>query len=73
MTMLVHERPAGPRPWQPNWRIWRWVAVAAIVGYAASRATGGVGVLLIMVTFYAACKAVAEAIPYGNGLREHRQ
>jgi hypothetical protein len=73
MTMLIHEREPGPQPWQPNWRVWRWVAAAVIVGFAATHATGGVGVLLILLAFYAACKAVSEAIPYGGGLREHRQ
>ena len=73
MTMLIHEEEPGPRPWQPNWRIWRWAAVALIVGYAATNATGAVATLLILVAFAAACKAVAEAVPYGGGLREHRQ
>jgi hypothetical protein len=73
MTMLIHEEAPRPWPWQPNWRIWRWVAVALVVGYAATHATGGVATLLILVAFYAACKAVSEALPYGGGLREHRQ
>ena len=71
--MLIHEEPPRPREWQPNWRIWRWVALAVVVGWAATQASGGVGVLLILVAFYAACKALAEAIPYWDGLREHRQ
>jgi hypothetical protein len=73
MTMLIHEEAPGPRPWRPNWRVWRWVTIAVVVGYAATHAGGGVGTLLILVAFYAACKAVSEAIPYGGGLREHRQ
>jgi hypothetical protein len=73
MTMLIHEREDGPRPWQPDWRVWRWVVVAVVVGYAATRATGGIGVLLILVAFAAACKALDEALPYRGGLREHRQ
>jgi hypothetical protein len=73
MTMLIHERPEEPRPWQPNWRVWRWVALTVVVGWAATQAAGGVGVLLILVAFYAACKALAEALPYGGGLHEHRQ
>jgi hypothetical protein len=73
MTMLIHEREDGLRPWQPDWRVWRWVAVAVLVGYAATRTTGGIGVLLILVAFCAACKALDQALPYGGGLREHRQ
>jgi hypothetical protein len=73
MTMLIHEEERRPRPWEPNWRIWRWLIVAVVVGYAATSAGGGIGVLLIFGAFFAACKALAEAIPYGDGLREHRQ
>jgi hypothetical protein len=73
MTMLIHEEEPRPRPWQPNWRVWRWLLVAAVVGYGATAATGGIGVLLALIAFYAACQALAEAIPYGGGLSEHRQ
>ena len=73
MTMLIHERQDGLRPWQPNWRVWRWVVVAVVVGYAATRATGWIGVLLILVAFAAVRKALDEALPYRGGLREHRQ
>jgi predicted lysophospholipase L1 biosynthesis ABC-type transport system permease subunit len=73
MTMLIHEGDERPREWQPDWRIWRWVVLAVVVGYAATQASGWIGVLLILVAFAAACKALDEALPYGGGLREHRQ
>ena len=73
MLMLIHEEQSGPRAWQPNWRVWRWVVAAVVVGFAATAATGAIGVLLTFTAFFAACKAVAEAIPYGGGLSEHRQ
>jgi hypothetical protein len=73
MTMLIHEEEPRPQPWQPNWRVWGWVAVALLVGFAALSAKGGIGVLLVFLAFFAACKAAAEAVPYGGGLREHRQ
>jgi hypothetical protein len=73
MTMLIHEGEHRPRPWEPNWRALRWVAVAGVVGYGATAATGAIGVLLVFLAFYAACKAFAEAFPYEGGLREHRQ
>ena len=78
--MLVHSRepdpPEGPgerRPWEPNWLVWRWVAAAAVIGYAASRTEGAVQTLLVFVVFALCCRAIAEAIPYREGLREWRQ
>jgi hypothetical protein len=66
--------PAPDRPpWQPNWHVWRWIAAAAVVGYAATRAGGGVESLLALIVFGLCCQAVHEALPYGDGLREWRQ
>jgi len=76
--MLIHDRdprPSGENlsPWEPNWRIWCWVLAAAIVGFAAANASGGLSILLVITTFGLCCRAVDEAIPYGDGLREWRQ
>jgi hypothetical protein len=67
------ERDEGPRPWEPNWRVWRWVGAALLVGYASAHAGGAIGAGLVMVAFVLGCKAFAEALPYGSGLREWRQ
>ena len=66
-------RPEGPRPWEPNWRVWRWVAAALVVGFAAGNSTGGVQYLLVVTTFGLVCQAVAEALPRMDGLRDWRQ
>ena len=71
--MLIHEQPPGPRPWSPNWRVWRWVAVAALVFYGSTADDGAVGFLLLVVAFYAGCRAVTEALPGWQGMREHKQ
>jgi hypothetical protein len=76
--MLIHDCPPPPRdderaPIEPNWLLWRWVAVAAVIGFAAVHATGVVGYLLLCTAFAAACKAATEAVDYGGGLREWRQ
>ena len=60
-------------PWEPNWRVWRWVALAAVAGYASAHTHGAAAALLMIVVFASVCQAAAEALPNGDGLREHRQ
>ena len=75
----VHARDPGPpddggrQPWEPNWRIWRWVAVAIVLSYVASRTSGLVEVVLVFVVFGLCCRAALEALPDGDGMREWRQ
>ena len=63
----------GRTPWEPNWRIWRWVGAAAVVAYAATRTEGAMQTLLVMVVFALCCRAAIVALPDGDGLREWRQ
>jgi hypothetical protein len=60
-------------PWEPNWRVWRWVAVAVVVTYGAGRAHGALAYLLVLVVFGLCCRAVQEWLPSGEGLRDWRQ
>jgi hypothetical protein len=60
-------------PWEPNWRVWRWVAPALVVGFAAGHADGGVQYLLILVVIALVCQAIDEAMPSMRGLRDWRQ
>lgn len=60
-------------PWEPNWRIWRWIGAAAVVAYGATAAEGALETLLVFVVFGLCCRAAAEALPDGDGLREWRQ
>jgi hypothetical protein len=64
-----HERPA----WEPDWRLWRWVLAAAVLAAAASLTQGLVSLALVLVVFGLGCRAAVEALPDGDGLREHRQ
>jgi hypothetical protein len=66
-------RPEGRRPWEPNWRVWRWVVAAGFVTYAAARTNGAVEALLVFLVFGLVCRAALEALPNGDGLREYRQ
>jgi hypothetical protein len=66
-------RPEGPRPWEPNWRVWRWVVAAVFVTFAATQSEGALEALLVFVVFGLVCRAALEALPNGDGLREYRQ
>ncbi len=75
--MLIDDRtprdePALP-PWSPNWRVWRWVAMAVLAGIAGLVAGGAAGTLLVIIAFAAGCRVLDEALPYREGLREWRQ
>jgi hypothetical protein len=66
-------RPEQPRPWEPDWRVWRWVVAALFFTYGAVRTDGAVEALLVFVVFGLVCRAAVEALPDGDGLREYRQ
>jgi hypothetical protein len=65
--------PEGRPPWEPNWRVWRWIVAAVFVAYAATRTDGAVEALLVFVVFGLACRAALEALPNGDGLKEYKQ
>lgn len=65
--------PDGPRPWEPDWRVWRWVPPALLAGYGLTRSDGVVALVLALVLFALVCRVVDELMPDGGGLREHRQ
>jgi hypothetical protein len=74
----VHARDPDPpeegrTPWEPNWRVWRWVGAAAVLGYGSAHTRGALSALLVLVVFVFVCQAAAEALPDGDGLREYRQ
>jgi hypothetical protein len=60
-------------PWEPNWRLWRWAAIALVVAFAASHATGAVQALLVFVVFGIGVRAIGEVLTWGDGLSEWRQ
>lgn len=77
----VHSRepdpPSGdeprPTPWEPNWRMWRWIAAGVVAVYAATQADGAAQALLVIIAFALGCLAVEAGLPRGDGLREWRQ
>jgi hypothetical protein len=67
------EQPEGRTPWEPNWRVWRWILAAAVVVFAATRTDGAVQLLLVMIAFGLGCQAAAAAVPLPWGMRDYRQ
>ncbi len=65
--------PPGRPAWEPNWRLWRWVAAAFALAIAADRSEGVISLLLVLAVFALGCKAVDELLPRGDGMRHHRQ
>ena len=65
-------RPDKP-PWEPNWKVWRWLVAAGFVGFGAAHTDGALAVLLVFVIFALVCRALLEAMPDGDGLRDYRQ
>jgi hypothetical protein len=62
-----------PPAWEPNWRVWRWVGPALVVGFAAGHAAGGVQYLLILIVIALVCQAIDEVLPSMRGLKDWRQ
>jgi hypothetical protein len=73
----VDSRPRDPDegrpPWEPNWRMWRWLAAAAVVSFGAGHADGAIQYLLILVVVAFACLGIEAALPPMRGLRDWRQ
>jgi hypothetical protein len=80
MMLLVETRRPPPPPgeperaaWEPNWRLWGWVALA-VAAFFASEAVGGIASYLLACAMLAfACRAVCVVLPPLDGLREYRQ
>jgi hypothetical protein len=63
----------GRRVWEPDWRVWSWVLAAVAAAVATALSSGLAEYVLLCVTIGCAAEAISRAVPYGGGLREHRQ
>ena len=60
-------------PWEPNWRLWLWVALT-VAGLVAADATSGVvAYAFICATLVCVCQAICVLLPDTFGLKEYRQ
>jgi hypothetical protein len=78
--MLIDDRvppflpPRDERPvWNPDWRQCAWVAVTVASGMGAALTDGVGSAVLACVALGCGARACTRALPYGEGLREHRQ
>jgi hypothetical protein len=60
-----------PRELDPS--VWRPAAAALAAALGAAQVEGISAVVLVVLAFGLACRALDAALPYGHGLREHRQ
>ncbi|HEY3190790.1 MAG TPA: hypothetical protein VGJ70_25085 [Solirubrobacteraceae bacterium] len=79
MFLLIDERrPPPPPPGRPDhvriaWRVGAPTATAVALGVVAATASGATGALAAIGALAAGFKALDGALPYPNGLREHKQ
>jgi hypothetical protein len=79
MLLVETRRPPPPRDeperraWEPNWRLWGWVALTVVAFWGADAVGGIAGYLLVCAALVCACRAVCVVMPPLDGLREHRQ
>lgn len=76
--MLIDTRTpppsAGDRAaWEPNWRLWAWVALTVGAFVAADATSGLVAYLLVCAGLAFACRAIVVITPSLDGLRDYRQ
>jgi hypothetical protein len=79
MLLIDTRRPPPPEPaperaaWEPNWRLWGWVALTICALVVADAAGGIAAYLLACLAIGFAGRAIDVALPYGSGLRDYRQ
>jgi hypothetical protein len=78
MLLLIDTREPPPsqpsRPvWEPDPRTAAWTVLAVAAAIACFSTTGFLSFALLCVALGCGAEAVSRALPYGSGLREHRQ
>jgi hypothetical protein len=61
------------RVWEPDWRLWAWVLAALAAGIGCFASAGLLSFVLLCAALGCGAQAGTRALPYGGGLREHRQ
>ena len=79
-SMLIDDRippflpPPDERPvWEPDPRTSAWVAATLALGAGGLLTAGFLSFVLLCAALACGAHAITRALPYGEGLREHRQ
>jgi hypothetical protein len=59
--------------WEPNWHLCAWIFAAVAFTAAAAMTAGLASFVLLCVAVACWARSATIALPYGDGLREHRQ
>jgi hypothetical protein len=62
-----------PRVWEPDPRTCAWAAAAVVFAVAGLLSPGFASFVLLCAALACGAHAITRALPYGDGLREHRQ
>jgi hypothetical protein len=76
LIAYIHTRePAQPdrRAWEPDWSVWGPALGAVGSAVAAGETSGAPKLGLVLLAFGLGCRTLDRALPYRQGLREHRQ
>jgi hypothetical protein len=73
IAYVYAEEDTGRPPWQPNWRVWRWLLAALPTAFAAAHTEGVLSAILVFTVFGLVLRALDDALPSWNGMREYRQ
>jgi hypothetical protein len=78
MLLLIDTRKPPPsepsRPvWEPDPRTVAWTVAAVAAAIACFSTAGLLSFALLCIALGCGAEAVSRALPYGSGLREHRQ
>jgi hypothetical protein len=74
--MLIDTRTPPPEDraaWEPNWRLWMWVALTIGAFAGADAASGIAAYLLVCAGVAFVCQAICVVLPDTFGLRDYRQ
>lgn len=72
-TLRRREPRRRPERIRMPWRVVPSCSAAVACMTVSATSDGAVGLIAVIGAFAAACRALDRALPYGQGLREHRQ
>jgi hypothetical protein len=79
-VLLIDDRVPPFRPpaderrvWEPDSRTLAWTVATIVLAVAGALSPGFASFVLLCAALACGAHAITRALPYGDGLREHRQ